>query len=112
MFIAGALADIVDAAADAVPCPSTGVVIDIEFNARVVPTLDAAGSDEAAISLSADDLENNPMTFELLLDTCDFPDGEAVVASVTYTDDQGNAPDMSAIEESGVVPECGEQGMW
>ncbi len=111
IFVAGVLADILDSAVDAVPCPSTGVVIDIKFNARVVPTLYPPGSDETAISLSADDLESNPTTFELLLDTCDFPDGEAVVASVTYTDDQGNAPDMSAIEESGVVPECGEQGV-
>eukprot|EP00903_Cladosiphon_okamuranus_P013604 g12670.t1 len=102
----GALDDILDSAAAAAPCPSTGVVIDIEFNARVVPTLSQPGTDESAISLSVDDLESNPTTFELLLDTCDFTDGEAVVASATYTDDQGNAPDMSVMEEIGVVPEC------
>jgi len=111
VFIVGTLADILDSAAGAVSCPSTGAVVDIEFNARVVPTLYPPGSDDTAISLSIDNLENNPTTFELLLDTCDFPDGEAVVVSATYTDDQGNSPDMGAIEENGVVPECGEQAM-
>ena len=92
------------------PCPSTGVALTIDFNALVVSTASPPDSDiaDTTVTFNVDDLEANPTTFEVLLNTCDFPEGDAIVASVTYADDQGNSPDMSAVENNGVAPECGE----
>ena len=110
--IPGALAEILDSTAGAVPCPSTGVVLTIDFNALVVSAPSPPDSDiaDTTVTFNVDDLEGNPTTFEVLLDTCDFAEGDAIVASVAYADDQGNSPDMSAMEGNGVVPGCGEQG--
>lgn len=77
-------------------CPSTGVNLTIEFNVTVIAA-DPGTIDGDTVTLNADDLEDNPTGFTVVLDLCDTDVGDTVILSADYTDDQGNDPDLSAL---------------
>ncbi|CAM9269506.1 unnamed protein product, partial [Ectocarpus fasciculatus] len=66
-----------------------------------------ASVDGGEVVFTVDDLEATPTDFEVTLGWCDQPEGAEVIASVSYADDEGNTPDLSALEGSAVVPDCG-----
>eukprot|EP00904_Undaria_pinnatifida_P002780 jgi/Undpi1/12502/HiC_scaffold_5.g02173.m1 len=79
-----------------IDCPSTGASVTIEFGVPIDST--ASGSfSGSTVTFSASDLESTPTDFDVLLDVCGEVPGGSIVVSATYTDDQGNDPDLSAL---------------
>lgn len=85
---------------------ATNAVVTVEFNGEVV----SAGVDGGAASYAGNqatfevpDLEATPTSFTVDIDVCGEMDGEPVVASVTYADEEENTPDMSALPAEGVI---------
>ncbi|CAM9783140.1 unnamed protein product [Ectocarpus fasciculatus] len=71
-----------------------------------------ASVDGGEVVFTVDDLEATPTDFEVTLGWCDQPECAEVIASVSYADDEGNTPDLSALEGSAVVPDCEICGEW
>lgn len=67
-------------------------------------------SPPGGITYAVPDLEANPTDFEALLDYCASTPGADIVVSATYSDNEGNTPDLSALQ--GVVPTCDGSGMF
>ncbi|CAB1100563.1 unnamed protein product [Ectocarpus sp. CCAP 1310/34] len=104
-----ALEDIVSASGGSVPCAATGATVTVQFNGMVTEaTVDGgvATYDGGDVVFTVDDLEATPTNFEVWLDWCGQPEGAEVIASVSYADDEGNTPDLSALEGWAVVPVC------
>ena len=79
-----------------IDCPSTGASVTIEFGVPIDST--ASGSfSGSTVTFSASDLESTPTDFDVILDVCGEVPGGSIVVSATYTDDQGNDPDLSAL---------------
>lgn len=81
-----------------VSCPATNVILTVDYGATVVST----SSSDATISgdtvtFTVTDLEDNPTEFEVVLDTCGVAEPVDPVVSITYSDDQGNSPDFTAL---------------
>jgi len=74
------------------------VVLIVDYGATVVSTSfpDATISDDT-VTFTVDDLEDNPTEFEVVLDTCGVTEPVDPVVSITYSDDQGNSPDFTAL---------------
>lgn len=112
-----ALEGILSSLSGIVPCPATDASITLEFNAVVADgsvTGAESGSSYAislpnSITYTVPDLENNPNNFEALLDYCSSTPGTDIVVSASYSDNEGNTPDLSALH--GVVPTCDDPGM-
>ncbi|CAM9476653.1 unnamed protein product [Ectocarpus sp. 12 AP-2014] len=103
------LDDIVSASGSSVPCAATGATVTVQFNGMVTEATVEGGVvtyDGGDVVFTVDDLEANPTNFEVWLDWCEQPEGAEVVASVSYADDEGNTPDLSALEGEAVVPVC------
>eukprot|EP00904_Undaria_pinnatifida_P009086 jgi/Undpi1/5307/HiC_scaffold_2.g00588.m1 len=81
-----------------IPCPSTSVTVVAEFRLAVIstPTLGGSISGET-VTFTAADLEDTATEFEVVLDACSLSPGSTVIDSATYTDDQGNDPDLSRL---------------
>ncbi|CBJ26488.1 similar to collagen [Ectocarpus siliculosus] len=104
-----ALDDIVSTSGGSVPCAATGATVTVQFNGMVTEaTVDGgvATYDGGDVVFTVDDLEATPTNFEVWLDWCGQPEGAEVIASVSYADDEGNTPDLSALEGEAVVPVC------
>ncbi|CAM9666168.1 unnamed protein product [Ectocarpus sp. 4 AP-2014] len=104
-----ALEDIVSASGGSVPCAATGATVTVQFNGMVTEaTVDGgvATYDGGDVVFTVDDLEATPTNFEVWLDWCGQPEGAEIIASVSYADDEGNTPDLSALEGWAVVPVC------
>lgn len=90
-------------------CRATYAVITIEFNAIVVDaTVDhddgqASFADNTVVCV-VPHLEANPTRFTVVLDTCGETEGADIVATWSYVDVQGNRPDETALDNTGVVP--------
>lgn len=91
-------------------------MVTVEFNAPVVGArvgdglgFATIGSDRSTVVFDVSTLEDNLVDFEATLDLCGSPGGAEVVASVSYSDNEGNTPDLSVLE-SGLptLPACGE----
>lgn len=81
-----------------IPCPSTGVNLTIEFNESVsIVAADPGMIDGTSVTINADDLEDNPTTFEIVLELGGLVVGDFIILSANYTDDQGNDPDLFAL---------------
>lgn len=110
-----ALTEIIDSTDNSIPCASTGAVVTVDFNADITDATVTSGDavfGGSQVVFEVPDLEATPTTFSVVLTTCDSVVGGAVVASVTYADDQLNVPDRSSVEAEGVVPDCGESIEW
>ena len=79
-----------------IECPSTGASVTIEFSVPIDSTTSGSFSG-STVTFSAPDLESNPTEFDITLDVCGEVPGDSIVVSATYTDDQGNDPDLSAL---------------
>ncbi|CAM9563847.1 unnamed protein product [Sphacelaria rigidula] len=104
-----ALAAILSGAGGSViPCPSTNAVIVVDFgDIRVSSATTSANGGTAEVSGSmvtfkVGSLEANLAEFTALLDTCAERAGADAVASVSYMDDEGNDPDLSAVDDVAV----------
>lgn len=80
----------------AVPCPSTGAEVIIEFSVPVACSASGAVTG-TTVTFAAPDLESIPEAFDVLLDLCSEVPGGSVVVAANYTDDQGNMPDLSSL---------------
>lgn len=97
-------------------CPATDATFAIEFNAQVVSAyVDDAlggasvGSDGSTVVLDVPDLEDNTVRLAVVLDYCGRAGDADVVASVSYSDTEGNTPDLSALQGSWPTGSpCGE----
>ncbi|CAM9935183.1 unnamed protein product [Scytosiphon promiscuus] len=112
-----ALEGIISNSAGSVPCAATGAIISLVFNAAVAGASVGDGSGTATISADGSTvifelsgtLEATPTDFSVVLDVCEGAPGDEVVSVVTYTDDEGNMPDLSALEGNyATVPTCRE----
>ncbi|CAN0057619.1 unnamed protein product, partial [Ectocarpus fasciculatus] len=105
-----ALAGIVSASGGSVPCAATSAKVTVQFNGVVTgATVDGSGSatyNDGEVVFTVDNLEATPTNFEVSLNWCGQPEGGEIIASVSYADDEGNTPDLSALEGSAVVPTC------
>jgi len=115
--ISGALTGILSKSEGSIPCPSTYPTVTVEFNAVVVAasvddTLGSAtiGSDGSTVVFDVSSLEDNAVGFTAALDHCGATNHtDDIVASVSYSDNEGNAPDLSALEGvSATGPTCRE----
>ncbi|CAB1103156.1 unnamed protein product [Ectocarpus sp. CCAP 1310/34] len=105
------LEDIVSASGGSVPCAATAATVTVQFNGMVTEATVEGGVatyDGSDVIFTVDDLEATPTNFEVWLDWCGQPEGAEVIASVSYADDEGNTPDLSALEGEAVVPVCGK----
>ena len=87
------------------------MVITVGFAAPVTSVAypgGTASSVENIAAFYADTLESNPTEFAVVLDTAAVAMGNNVVAYVDYSDDQGNAPDMSGLMGVAFTLECDE----
>lgn len=113
-----ALEGILSSLSGIVACPATDASITLEFDAVVADgSVTGAGSGSSyaisppsSITYTVPDLENNPTDFEALLDYCLSTPGMDIVVSASYSDNEGNTPDLSALQ--GVVPTCEGPGMY
>lgn len=83
----------------------------MEFNADVADATVTSGSATfggSQVVFEVPDLEAAPTSFAVVLDLCDSTVGDVVVTSVTYVDDEANAPDMSSLDTGGFVTSCGK----
>lgn len=90
-------------------CRSTYAVITIEFNAVVVSATVDVDDGETAFSDNSvvfvvPDLGANPAYFIVELDTCGEIEGTDIIANWAYADAEGNTPEETAFEDTGVVP--------
>ncbi|CAM9945666.1 unnamed protein product [Ascophyllum nodosum] len=82
-----------------VACPATNAVLIVEYGA----TVDSVVSDPDAtlsnniVAFFVSDLEDNPTTFTVILDTCGATEPVDPVVSITYSDNQGNSPDFTEL---------------
>ncbi|CAM9502767.1 unnamed protein product, partial [Hapterophycus canaliculatus] len=115
--LSSALEDIISTSTDSIPCAATGATVSLDFNAAVVEAsvgdaLGAAviGSDGSSVIFElSGTLEGTPTAFSVVLEFCDEAPGTEIVSSVAYADDEGNEPDLSALEgDWATVPACGE----
>ena len=84
------------------------MVVTVEF---VAPVTSVAYPDQPAsggntISFYAETLESNPTMFSVVLDTTGIAMGADVVAYVSYSDNEGNSPDMSGLMTLASTLEC------
>lgn len=115
----GAVGDIIESTTN-IPCPATGATITFEFSAGVVAvsaSVDDAlgsatvGSDGSTVVFDVSSLEDKPTLFAAVLDFCADPGGSYFAASVSYSDDEGNTPDLSSLLVFlAALPTCGEFG--
>lgn len=90
-------------------------MVTVEFNALVVGArvgdglgIATIGSDRSTVVFDVSTLEDNLVVFDATLNHCGTA-GADVVASVSYSDNEGNTPDLSVLESaSATVPTCGE----
>lgn len=118
---AGALEGIISTSAGSIPCAATGATISLDFTAAaaVVEASVPDGSGTAVISSDggivtfelSGTLEATPTAFSVVLEFCNALPGEEIVASVVYSDDEGNEPDLSALDGGWPTPICGEWGV-
>lgn len=102
----GALDDIIDTSAGSIPCKASNAVITVEFNGMVTDASVEGGLASYAGSeaiFEVPDLEAIPTSFSVVLDTCAEADGDQVVASASYVDDDGNTPDLDPLTAEGVI---------
>ncbi|CAN0405319.1 unnamed protein product, partial [Ectocarpus sp. 8 AP-2014] len=108
------LDEIVSTSVDSIPCAATGAVITVEFNVMVTAASGGEGGSVPAnvaeggnvVVFEVPNLEATPTSFEVVLDTCGETEGVAIVADVSYVDEEDNEPDLTSIEVAGVVPTC------
>ncbi|CAN0522881.1 unnamed protein product, partial [Ectocarpus sp. 12 AP-2014] len=108
------LDEIISASVDSIPCAATGAVITVEFNGMVTAASGGEGGSIPAtvaeggnvVVFEVPNLEGTPTSFEVVLDTCGETEGGAIVADVSYVDEEDNEPDLTSIEVAGVVPTC------
>lgn len=89
-----------------ISCPATNVTVVVEYGAPVVPPISFPGAtladDTVTVTFTVSNLEDNPADFTVMLDTCDSADPvDPIIVSLTYTDDQGNSPDLTPAVEVG-----------
>lgn len=108
--------------ATVIPCTATGATVTMEFNAAVAEASVADGLGTAVIGGGADGgstvtfelsdtPEATPTEFSVVLEFCDEVAGDEIVASVAYSDVEGNQPDLSALQGGwATVPACGTRG--
>lgn len=60
----------------------------------------------STVTFPVADLEDSPEVFSVVVDTCALSDGTVVVSSATYTDNDGNTPDLSVLTSNGDVVAC------
>lgn len=81
-------------------CPATGASITVGF---AIPITSAAypgktsQSGDNVATFYANILGSNPTEFKVVLDTTDVAAGTNLVTYVSYSDNQGNDPDMSGL---------------
>ncbi|CAN0391436.1 unnamed protein product, partial [Pylaiella littoralis] len=110
-----AVGDIIESTTN-IPCPATGATITFEFSAGVVAvsaSVDDAlgsatvGSDGSTVVFDVSSLEDKPTLFAAVLDFCADPGGSYFAASVFYSDDEGNTPDLSSLLDFlAALPTC------
>ncbi|CAN0524753.1 unnamed protein product, partial [Ectocarpus sp. 12 AP-2014] len=108
------LDEIVSTSVDSIPCAATGAVITVELNGMVTAASSGEGGSVPAtvaeggnvVIFEVPNLEATPTSFEVVLDTCGETEGGAIVADVSYVDEEDNEPDLTSIEVAGVVPTC------
>ncbi|CAM9548151.1 unnamed protein product [Sphacelaria rigidula] len=101
-----ALAAILSGAGGSViPCPSTNAEIVVDFgdiSVSSATTSTNGGTAEVSgsmVTFKVGSLEANLAEFTVLLDTCAERAGADAVVSVSYVDDEGNDPDLSAVDD-------------
>ncbi|CAN0192595.1 unnamed protein product [Ectocarpus sp. 6 AP-2014] len=108
------LDEIVSTSVGSIPCAATDAVITVDFNAMVTAASGGEGGSVHAsvaeggnvVVFEVPNLEATSTSFEVVLDTCGETEGGAIVADVSYVDEEDNEPDLTSIEVAGVVPTC------